>query len=209
MIWIARLYGHRLSRDCRLTYVDFLPRMFELAAEKKWRVFYLGSRPEICSQGMRTLRARYPGIQLCSAHGYFDVSRDRDANRMIVKKIANFRPHVLMVGMGMPRQEEWIAENLGELDAGVILPCGAALDYIAGAIPTPPRWSGRLGLEWLFRLLAEPKRLAPRYLIEPWFLLAILVRDLVATNVSRGAGTIAENYQALEEEDQPGREWSR
>ena len=76
-----------------------------------------------------------------------------------------------MVGMGMPLQEHWIAENYDKLGNAVILPCGAAIDYFAGAIPTPPRWAGRLGLEWLYRLLAEPTRLWKRYLIEPWFLL--------------------------------------
>ena len=63
--------------------------------------------------------------------------------------------------------------NIKRLGSAVILPCGAAMDYIAGEIPTPPRWAGRLGLEWLYRLLAEPGRLWKRYLVEPWFLLRL------------------------------------
>jgi N-acetylglucosaminyldiphosphoundecaprenol N-acetyl-beta-D-mannosaminyltransferase len=74
------------------------------------------------------------------------------------------------VGMGMPRQEHWIMDNLHRLHSMVVLPCGASIDYVCGEIPTPPRWAGRWGLEWLCRLLAEPRRLWKRYLIEPWFL---------------------------------------
>jgi N-acetylglucosaminyldiphosphoundecaprenol N-acetyl-beta-D-mannosaminyltransferase len=82
-----------------------------------------------------------------------------------------------MVGMGMPRQELWIEANLDAIQAKIILATGAVLDYVAGVIPTPPRWSGPLGLEWAFRLAAEPRRLASRYLIEPWTLLRVIARD--------------------------------
>jgi N-acetylglucosaminyldiphosphoundecaprenol N-acetyl-beta-D-mannosaminyltransferase len=83
-----------------------------------------------------------------------------------------------MVGMGMPRQELWIEANLNAIQANIILATGAVLDYVAGVIPTPPRWSGPLGLEWAFRLAAEPRRLASRYLIEPWTLVPIVLRNL-------------------------------
>jgi N-acetylglucosaminyldiphosphoundecaprenol N-acetyl-beta-D-mannosaminyltransferase len=91
-----------------------------------------------------------------------------------------FKPHVLLVGMGMPRQEAWLRANLDALDCGVALPMGAAFDYEAGAIPTPPRWMGQVGMEWLFRLIAEPRRLSSRYLIEPWSLIGPALADLAA-----------------------------
>ena len=82
----------------------------------------------------------------------------------------------------MPRQEFWTQENYARLDAHVILSSnGAAFDYIAGAVPTPPRWSGRLGLEWMFRLAHEPRRLFSRYLIEPWYILLLLLLDYPRT----------------------------
>ncbi|GAC1357672.1 MAG: WecB/TagA/CpsF family glycosyltransferase [Acidobacteriaceae bacterium] len=178
LVWIAKLYGYRVTRDRRITYVDLLDPMLRMAAAGRWRIFYLGSRPEACAKGTEAVRSRYPAIAWESAHGYFDVDRRGTENLAVLAKIAAFRPDILMVGMGMPRQEEWIARNLSELDAGVLLPCGAAVDYLAGAIPTPPRWAGRTGLEWLFRLYAEPRRLGSRYLVEPWSVLAMLLRDL-------------------------------
>ncbi len=84
----------------------------------------------------------------------------------------------------MPRQEYWIHQNFARLCANVILPSGAAMDYVAGAAYIPPRWSGRVGLEWVFRLAAEPKRLWRRYLLEPWSVVGIVVRDLIKNLVS-------------------------
>jgi N-acetylglucosaminyldiphosphoundecaprenol N-acetyl-beta-D-mannosaminyltransferase len=85
---------------------------------------------------------------------------------------------VLIVGMGMPRQQHWTLDNAERLAVNVVSTCGAALDYVAGAIPTPPRWAGRAGLEWACRLAAEPRRLASRYLVEPWGLAPCVLQAL-------------------------------
>jgi N-acetylglucosaminyldiphosphoundecaprenol N-acetyl-beta-D-mannosaminyltransferase len=82
-----------------------------------------------------------------------------------------------MVGMGMPVQEHWILHNFFRLSPAVILAPGACFDYIAGVVPTPPRWMGQIGLEWLFRLASEPRRLWKRYLLEPWPVLGLVLKD--------------------------------
>lgn len=120
------------------------------------------------------LHQQYPALQIATRDGYFQP----EDNMAVLAEIANFQPHVLMVGMGMPRQEHWILENLDNLSANAILAVGACFDYVAGVIPTPPRWMGRVGLEWLYRFYSEPSRLARRYLLEPWALLPVMVRDL-------------------------------
>ncbi len=99
----------------------------------------------------------------------------------MLERINAYAPALLMVGMGMPRQELWTHENFPRLKADVILSSvGAAFDYVAGAVPTPPRWSGRLGLEWAFRLAHNPARLFSRYFVEPWYILLLLVLGLSA-----------------------------
>lgn len=184
LVWIARQYGYDVPRDRRITYVDFSPPLLEMANQEHWRIFYIGSLPEACVAGTEAVRVRYPNIKWEATNGYFDMTKKGVANQDIVRRIQELAPDILMVGMGMPRQEQWIAENQADIEVGVILPCGAAIDYIAGAVPTPPRWAGRMGLEWLFRLFAEPRRLASRYLIEPWYVIGLLLHDRLKRVVS-------------------------
>lgn len=125
--------------------------------------------------GAERFRVANPGLVIQTEHGYFDIESESDR---IVATINAFAPDVLLVGMGMPRQERWILHRRDDLHAPCIITVGAAMDYFAGAIPTPPRWTGRLGLEWLARLMAEPGRLWRRYLVEPWYLLPFMLADI-------------------------------
>jgi N-acetylglucosaminyldiphosphoundecaprenol N-acetyl-beta-D-mannosaminyltransferase len=174
VIFLAKLLGLPLKREHRVTYADWTDMLMGRANDEGWRVFYLGSKPGVAERGAEVLRARHPNLNIRTAHGYFDVSSGSDENRLLLSSLREYRPNLLMVGMGMPRQEHWVLDNLEEIDAHAILVSGAAMDYVAGAVRTPPRWAGRIGLEWLFRLCHEPRRLWRRYLIEPWFVLAML-----------------------------------
>jgi N-acetylglucosaminyldiphosphoundecaprenol N-acetyl-beta-D-mannosaminyltransferase len=172
IVLLAKATGTKVDSSIRVTYVDWLPLLLKRAAERDWRVYYLGSKPGVAEKGVALLRERYPGLQMKALHGYFDTAGEE--NERVLREISEYSPDVLMVGMGMPRQEHWIINNLDRLGSVVLLPCGASIDYVAGEIPTPPRWAGRCGLEWFYRLLAEPNRLRTRYLVEPWGLLLLL-----------------------------------
>lgn len=185
LVYWGRVLGYPLRRDQRVTYVDWVHPLMAAAAAGGWRVFYLGGKPGIAARAAERLRQHYPALQIATRDGYFQPAD----NTAVLAEIANFQPHVLMVGMGMPRQEHWILENLEHLSANAILTAGACFDYVAGAIPTPPRWMGRTGLEWLYRLYSEPRRLARRYLLEPWALVPLMARDLwQMAQRGRGAG---------------------
>ena len=179
VVWLARLLGHRAGRAHRVTYADWMASLIAEAERQHWRLFYLGSDRWVGERAAAQLRRCHPALQIATHHGYFDASPGSSENAAVLAYIRRHAPHVILVGMGMPRQEHWILDNIDEMDAAVILPCGAAMDYIAGTTPTPPRWAGALGLEWLFRLAAEPRRLWPRYLLEPWFILRILLTSLL------------------------------
>ena len=179
LVMMGRLLGHRMAPEHRVTWVDWIGPLMDEAVRRGWRIFYLGSKPDVVERGARVLKHRHAGLQLAVRHGYFDTTPGSAENADVLDSIARFQPHILMVGMGMPRQESWIYDNLDYLDVNAILTCGAAMDYVAGVIRTPPRWMGRVGLEWLYRLLSEPRRLGVRYLVEPWFLAPLLIRDLM------------------------------
>ncbi|HUK24891.1 MAG TPA: WecB/TagA/CpsF family glycosyltransferase [Terriglobales bacterium] len=178
LVLLGQVTGAPVQREHRITYADWIDPLMALARDHGWRVFYLGSRPGVGEQAARKLRRQYPGLVLETAQGYFDATPGSREDSAVLEKINAFQPEILIMGMGMPRQEHWVLEHRPQLSANVILNAGAAMDYVAGAVPTPPRWAGRCGLEWLFRMMAEPQRLWKRYLLEPWFLLPLLVREL-------------------------------
>ncbi|HEY5072081.1 MAG TPA: WecB/TagA/CpsF family glycosyltransferase [Caulobacteraceae bacterium] len=174
------LLGLGLARRHRSTYLDWREEFWRRADRRGWRVFYLGGAPGVAERACARVGRAWPNAVLACHDGFFDPAPASAGNRAALAAIAAFAPDVLMVGMGMPRQEHWIADNRAALGPAVILPVGAAFDYEAGVQQTPPRWSGRFGVEWLFRLAADPRRLAKRYLIEPWLLLPLAFADLAA-----------------------------
>jgi len=173
----GRALGRPIGPEHRATYLDWRDRFWAAAQANRWRVFYLGGAPGVAERAAGALRARWPGVEIGVRDGFFQMEDPVDAAG-VVAAIGAFAPDVLFVGMGMPRQELWVARFKDELPACVIFTVGAAFDYEAGAVPTPPRWSGRMGLEWLFRFAAEPKRLFFRYFIEPWSLVGPAIADI-------------------------------
>ncbi|MGA9659462.1 MAG: WecB/TagA/CpsF family glycosyltransferase [Asticcacaulis sp.] len=177
MIAWARLMGHDVTRSHRVTYLDYRETFWGLAQERGWRVYHIGGAPEHNAASKAAILNRFPHVHLDVHTGYFDMTGADNA--ALLADIADKRPDVLLVGMGMPRQEMWILQNLEALPPCVILPVGAAFDYEAGVMYTPPRWTGQWGIEWLVRFFHEPKRLFSRYFIEPWWLLGQAVRDIL------------------------------
>ncbi|HEY9219792.1 MAG TPA: WecB/TagA/CpsF family glycosyltransferase [Phenylobacterium sp.] len=178
MIAWGRLLGLPVSPRHRCTYLDWRDEFWRLAKARGWRVFYLGGAPGVPERAAERLRAQWPGLKLGVHHGYFD--REGPANAEVIATIQAFEPDIVLVGMGMPLQEAWIHANRSAFSRGVFFSLGAAFDYEAGVQHAAPRWLGRLGLEWLYRLATQPTRLAFRYLVEPWFLLPAMLDDLAA-----------------------------
>lgn len=178
LVWAGRLLGCALTHENRLTSVDWLPSVLKGCAGDGLRVFFLGSKPGVPERAAARFREDAPSLRVKTRHGYFDAAPGSAENEQVLREINEYRPHALMIGMGMPRQERWILENFDRLQANTIWNLGAFMDYAADAVPTPPRWMARLGFEWLARLAAEPGRLWRRYLLEAPFALGLLVRDL-------------------------------
>ncbi|MFY0626331.1 MAG: WecB/TagA/CpsF family glycosyltransferase [Reichenbachiella sp.] len=180
IILLGKLFGHKsLSFEHRNTYLDIIHPLLNHYNEQCLSLFYLGSTPEASKVTQKFLNDNYPKIRVTTNDGFFDASNDSIGNRDIVDKINSKSPNILMVGMGMPRQEIWVVENINDLNVNVVMNCGACFDYLIGFIATPPRWMGKIGLEWFFRLLDEPTRLYKRYLYEPFKLIPLIIIYMV------------------------------
>ncbi len=177
IVWFAKLLGYPVKIRHRATFIDWIYSLLKLATDNNWKLFYLGAEEGIAQIGIDQFKKKFPGLKMEAAHGYFDATPGSFENEEIVNIINTFRPDILMVGMGSPREESWILDNFKEIDATVFLTCGAGIDYFAGVKPMPPRWLGKIGLEGIFRLLSEPRRLWKRYLLEPWFVFKLFLRD--------------------------------
>lgn len=173
IVWLGRLLSQPLRREHRMTCVDYVHPLMERASSERWRIFYLGSDSTNLQKTLSLLRTRLPELTIHGRSGFFGV--DGEENHAVVREINSFSPDVLMVGMGMPRQEHWMLKNWTDLETKVGITVGACFDYLAGEKATAPRWMASWGFEWLFRLLTEPRRLWTRYLVEPWFILKLMM----------------------------------
>ncbi len=180
LIAFGRLVGRGTRRKHRSTYLDWREHFWALADRKGWRVMFIGGADGVADLAAERLRSRHRNVALAVHPGYFDAAPGSPDNQALLGKVEAFAPQVLMVGMGMPRQEIWIADHLDALPDCVVLNVGAAFDYEAGVQKAAPRWMGKLGLEWLYRLAVDPRRLFHRYCVEPWHLMGPIVDDLKA-----------------------------
>ncbi|EIM77985.1 WecB/TagA/CpsF family glycosyl transferase [Nitratireductor aquibiodomus RA22] len=163
------LYGEPFPDNLNGT--DFVPQFFRRQKEKL-TVALLGARRENALAAAEKLSEQAPQHEFVFLHdGYFGA-RDEEA---ILEQLRALKPHVLLVAMGVPRQELWIADHIGPEHCTVPIAVGALLDFLSGAVPRAPLWVRRLRLEWLFRLGLEPRRLWRRYVVgNPVFLLRVL-----------------------------------
>jgi N-acetylglucosaminyldiphosphoundecaprenol N-acetyl-beta-D-mannosaminyltransferase len=156
----------------RIVMSDWIYDICELAVLRQAKVFLLGSTAPILEQAVAALKRQYPGLRIVgSHHGYIS---DLDGE-VLLQTINKANPELLIVGMGMPIQEQWILKYSTRIQARLIFNAGSCLDYVAGAKKRCPDWMGIMGLEWLYRLAKEPRRLWRRYLFgNPLFLYHII-----------------------------------
>lgn len=193
IVWLCRLRGIAAVPEHRVTLVDWIWPLLERSARSGWRVYYLGGNDKIVAAGARAIASRFPELTFRGHNGFF-AENDIAANRAVVEDIRAFAPHVILVGMGMGRQERWILKNLRDLGPATICTVGACMEYISGTVRTPPRWMGRAGLEWLFRLAENPARFWYRYTVEPMVVLAAIKDWLFYDSLSREATYRANSF---------------
>ena len=185
LVRFGRLIGEPLRQHHRTTYLDWLDRLMLLCQVEGLKIAHVGAPAAVADQARDELERRYPGLRLVVHHGYFDVTKGSAESCDVLAWLEQEAPDLLLVGKGMPRQEHWIVDHFDLLPACVVLTSGACFGYIGGEQKSPPRWSGVVGLEWAFRLVAEPRRLWYRYLVEPLPVVGMVAREAFARRVLR------------------------
>lgn len=183
-VWAGRMLGAAVAG--RVPGIELAERILDLAARARLPVFLLGGRPGTAEQAAARLRARLPGLVVAGCgHGYLEPGGQEE--KAVLGRIASARPAVLLVGMGSPLQERWLARHRGRLAGSVRLAMGVggSLDVWAGRTPRAPGWMRRAGMEWVFRLLREPRR-ARRMLALPAFAGRVVLHSLARRGRRRG-----------------------
>jgi N-acetylglucosaminyldiphosphoundecaprenol N-acetyl-beta-D-mannosaminyltransferase len=164
VVLASRMLGVTIPE--RVTGGDLMERMCSEAAHYGFRVFFLGGLPGAAEMAAFNLRQRYPGLNICGTYCPPRGFENDPAELFWIEKVVEeARPDLLCVAFGAPKQEIWMQRHRDRLNVGVILPVGAAFDTQAGLQRRAPQWMQRNALEWLFRLMMEPRRLWRRYLI--------------------------------------------
>jgi N-acetylglucosaminyldiphosphoundecaprenol N-acetyl-beta-D-mannosaminyltransferase len=158
VVWASRLLGHPLPE--RVTGIDLMERLLELSAGCGYRVFILGARREVLDRAIEVLAVRYPTLVIAgSRDGYFAETE----TAAVCEQIRRSQAQLLFVAMSSPRKELFLRDHGAMLGVPFVMGVGGAIDVLAGRTRrAPQRWQ-RAGLEWLYRLLQEPRRMAPRY----------------------------------------------
>lgn len=160
----------------RVAGIDLLEALLARAARDGFRVYLLGARPTVLRAAARRMQERWPGLELCGmADGYFPPD-EAPARACAVARSA---PDLLVVAMGVPRQESFVETHWDDLRATVVIGVGGSLDVLGGVRPRAPSILQRLSLEWLFRLAKEPRRLWKRYLWTNSQFLWLMLRELI------------------------------
>jgi N-acetylglucosaminyldiphosphoundecaprenol N-acetyl-beta-D-mannosaminyltransferase len=163
LVWAANLLGERL--EDRVYGPELMLRYSDRCAERGHRVWLYGGRDQgSLVQLALSMRRRHPGIKIVGGYSPPFRALTPDEEDAIVEQINAAKPDVLWVGIGVPKQEKWMAHMRERLDVPVMCGVGAAFDFHAGRVPQAPRWMQERGLEWIYRIAQEPRRLLPRYL---------------------------------------------
>jgi N-acetylglucosaminyldiphosphoundecaprenol N-acetyl-beta-D-mannosaminyltransferase len=160
VVWATRLLGCPVPE--RVAGVDLMVRLLEAGARQALRVFFLGARPDIVARLVEICGERHPGLVVAGwRDGYF-AEADHEA---VIAEIREARPDILFVGMPTPFKEVWCDRHRQLLGARVLLGVGGSFDVLAGAVRRAPPWLQRLGMEWSWRLMMEPRKMWKRYLV--------------------------------------------
>jgi len=179
--WGSALLGTPLVYNLNGT--DLVPALCQAGAAKKLSLYLLGAKPGIAEEAARKLTKTYPGLVIAGTqHGYFP----QEETQQVLESIRAAQPHILLVAMGVPRQELWIHQYANQLPGITCMGVGGLFDFLAERVPRAPLWVRQHSMEWLWRLTVEPRRLWRRYIIGNGVFIGLVLAHAVG-NLSEGS----------------------
>lgn len=177
VVLASRLLPKRLPE--RVTGADLVPALYAAAtAEKPLTTYLLGAGPGVGERAAETIQQQWPHVKVVGTYSPpFGFEKDDAENARILEKVNATKPDVLVVGLGAPKQELWVHRFRNEIDAKVSFCVGATIDFLAGEVKRAPRWMQRCGMEWLYRMLSQPRRLVKRYARDGWIFPQLLWQE--------------------------------
>ncbi|HEM3710569.1 WecB/TagA/CpsF family glycosyltransferase [Streptococcus suis] len=175
LLWIAKWYGTPIKE--KISGSDLFPLLCDMAAKKGYRMYFLGAAEGVAAKAAENLAKRYKGLQVVGTYsppyGFENNPEEMDKIKGMIKE-AN--PHILIVGLGCPKQEKFMYHYCEELGVPISFGLGASFDFEAGNIKRAPKWMANHGLEWLFRITQDPRRMAKRYLVDDRKILGLAIK---------------------------------
>jgi N-acetylglucosaminyldiphosphoundecaprenol N-acetyl-beta-D-mannosaminyltransferase len=177
--WVLRLLG--FSGQERINGPDLMVRVCRAAAEKGVAVFFYGSTPDTLEKLKANLKTRFPELGIAGAYSPPFRALTAEEDQAAINLINSSGAGIVFVGLGCPKQEIWMAEHRGKINA-VMLGVGAAFDFHAGTIKRAPRWMRQAGIEWFHRFLQEPRRLWKRYAVTNSLFIWLILKEFLSKN---------------------------
>src|SRR5258708_56136 len=175
LVWLS--WRHGFKDAGRVYGPDLMLKLCERSQKTGHRHFFYGGAPGVADLLVSKLQVRFPGLRVAGTHSPPMRGVDAEEDRDVLDAINRSAADIIWVGLGTPKQDYWVARHRVSLTGPALIAVGAAFDFHAGLVRQAPRWMQRNGLEWLFRLLQEPRRLADRYLVyNPLFVISVLLQ---------------------------------
>ncbi|HEB36038.1 hypothetical protein LCGC14_1495770 [marine sediment metagenome] len=176
--YASKLLGSPLQEPVTASRTMF--KFIDHATDKGYTIYLLGAEPCVVNMAVQNLRKKYPKLKIAGwHHGYFDFDKDEE----VVNQIKDSKSDVLFVGMSTPLKEKFISKNLKKLNIPVCIGVGGSFDILAEKCKLAPKWVGKIGLEWFYRLIQEPRRLWTRYLLTNTEFIYLFLKEFIKIKI--------------------------
>jgi len=183
IIWTSRMLGAPLKE--RVTGADLVPRLAQAAARSGKSIYFLGGQGDVGQQAARQLQAQFPDLKVAGADSPFvkiegeALTAETDKDQEVVERINRSGADILLIGFGNPKQEVWFERNRSQLRVPVSIGIGGTYEFVVGTVARAPQWMQKAGLEWIFRITQDPKRLWKRYVVG-FFKFGVMILPAIA-----------------------------